>query len=189
MRRAPAVLFPPMSKKNDSKYPVLFLRLPDVLSCHPRGSGETLPDTKSSHRTHFNVLLFCFTVVKIKGALLGEILVLCSTLLLLPSLVFLTGIEQCLTEHSCHSEREFAFMLFKNPSSTNCHRTYTLNLGVRFVYNDCYGHMYLYPYVCICLYSKINSYPFIILVFQANRSETDIKANITERNHLLTFGI
>ena len=61
--RGPAVLFPPVSKKNDSKYPVLFLHLPDVLSRRSRGSGETLPDTKSSRRTRFNVLLLCFTVV------------------------------------------------------------------------------------------------------------------------------
>lgn len=62
VRRGPAVLFPPVSKKKYSKYPVLFLHLPDVLSCHSRGSRETLLDTKSSHRTCFILLLLCFTV-------------------------------------------------------------------------------------------------------------------------------
>lgn len=61
--RGPAELFPPVSKRNDSKSPVLLLHLPDVLSCPSRGSGETLPATESSHRACFNMLLLCFTAV------------------------------------------------------------------------------------------------------------------------------
>lgn len=76
VRRGPAVLFPPVSKKKYSKYPSSRCAILPFPGLQRNSAGYKKLPQNLLYPT--SPLFYCSRLVKIKRALLGEILILCS---------------------------------------------------------------------------------------------------------------